>query len=238
MKHFLANLLFSRTCDGCGVDMARERGLYCWDCLTELTWIGPPYCACCGDPVDGNVPGEFICSWCNRVHPDFEWARSAVLYEGIVKDSLRRFKYHNGLWACDGLVDWLENLLKAAARNKNWARVDIVVPVPLHVRRRRERGYNQAALLARGLARRLDVPMRNPLWRIRATSTQTRLSATQREANMRGAFTVFRPKSIQGKRILLVDDVMTTGATVNECARTLKKAGAKAVFVLTVARGC
>lgn len=237
MKTSLADILFSRVCDACGRDMGEDAGVFCWDCRTQVRWVEPPYCACCGDPVFGHVPGEFICTWCAKTKPAFVWARSAARYDGIVQESLRRFKYHEGFWLRDGLVDWLVNALHAAAPGGAPPEVDAVSPVPLHIRRRRERGFNQSALLAEGLARRLGVPMRSHLWRIRATSTQTKLSAHQRAENVRGAFLPLWKWRIRGKRILLVDDVMTTGATLNECARTLKAAGAAAVYAVTVARG-
>ena len=115
---------------------------------------------------------------------------------------------------------------------------DAVTSVPLYPKRERERGYNQAALLGEALARRVGIPFRRRLLgRRRATATQTHLTAAQRVHNVRGVFSVAWPGRVRGARIVLVDDVMTTGATVNECARALQEAGAASIMVLTVARG-
>jgi competence protein ComFC len=168
--------------------------------------------------------------------PCFDWARSAVRYDGVAKACLRRFKYHAGLWLLEDLVDWLMALWKTCPADVRSA--DFATCVPLYPRRERERGFNQSALLAGSLASRIGIPFQERLlWRLKPTSTQTRLTAAQRLHNVRGVFSVPWPRRAGGARIVLVDDVMTTGATVSECARTLKAAGAAAVMVLTVARG-
>ena len=236
MSRALLDMLFSRTCEGCGAAMAEEAGALCWDCRAEVKTVRVPFCERCGDPVAGEVGGPFECAWCRKTEPAFEWARSAVRYDGVAKACLRRFKYNAGAWLLDDLTDWLLALWRtcpAAVRQADWATC-----VPLYPQRERERGYNQSALLGERLARRIGIPFRGRLlWRRRATASQTRLTAAQRVHNVRGVFSVPWPRPVRGARILLVDDVMTTGATVNECARALKGAGAAAVMVLTVARG-
>lgn len=236
MRWALLDMLFSRTCEGCGVDLAEEPGALCWDCRTEIKPVQVPFCERCGDPVAGMISGPFECAWCRKNQPAFEWARSAVRYDGIAKACIRRFKYNAGIWLREELVDWLWALWKTCPESARQA--NVAVSVPLYPKRERERGYNQAALLGQGLARRMGIPFRGRLlWRKHATATQTHLTAAQRAHNVRGVFSVPWPRRVQGANVVLVDDVMTTGATVNECARALKAAGAATVMVLTVARG-
>ena len=236
MSLALLDMLFSRTCEGCGISMAEEPGSLCWDCRAEVKTVQVPFCERCGDPVAGEVSGPFECAWCHKTGPAFEWARSAVRYNGVAKACLRRFKYNTGAWLLDDLTDWLFALWRICPSAVRVA--DLITGVPLHPKRERERGYNQAALLGERLARRVGIPFRGRLlWRRKATETQTHLTAAQRVHNVRGVFSVPWPSRVRGARIVLVDDVMTTGATVNECSRALKAAGAASVMVLTVARG-
>jgi len=230
------DMLFSRTCEGCGAAMGEESGSLCWDCRAEVKPVQVPFCERCGDPVAGAVVGPFECAWCHKTEPAFDWARSAVRYEGAAKTCLRRFKYNAGMWMLDDLTDWLVALWRTCPESVHTA--DFLACVPLHPARERERGYNQAALLGDRLAIHVGIPFqRRLLWRRKATETQTHLTAAQRAHNVKGVFSVPWPNRVRGARIVLVDDVMTTGATVNECARALKAAGASSVMVLTVARG-
>jgi ComF family protein len=232
----LLDLLFSRACEGCGAAMAEETGSLCWDCQAGVKVVQLPFCDRCGDPVAGAVTSLFECAWCRKTHPAFDWARSAVRYEGVAKACLRRFKYNTGTWLLDNLSEWLWALWQSCPASVQSA--DVITCVPLHPGRERERGYNQAELLANRLAIRLGIPFQKRLlWRTRSTATQTHLTAAQRAHNVKGVFTVPWPSRVHGARIVLVDDVMTTGATVNECARALKAAHADSVMVLTVARG-
>lgn len=216
--------------------MADESGSLCWDCRAEVKVVQVPFCERCGDPVPGAISGPYECAGCRKIRPAFDWARSAVRYEGVAKNCLRRFKYHAGLWLLDDLVDWLVALWRVCPATARIA--DCVLPVPLYPRRRKERGFNQSALLAQRLARRIGIPFQGRLLRRwKPTATQTHLTAVQRLHNVSGVFSVSWPCAVRGRKILLVDDVMTTGATVSECARALKGAGADSVMVLTVARG-
>ena len=236
MKRVLLDMAFSRSCEGCGLPMDAEPGVLCWDCQAGLKFVQPPYCERCGDPIAGMVTDVFECAWCRKTAPAFAWARSAVRYDGVAKECLWRLKYGAGFWVVETLADWLVALWRTCPPDVRCA--DLVVPVPLYPRRRRERGYNQSALLAERLARRMGVPFAGrALRRLCPTPSQTRLTAAQRVHNVRGVFAVPRASRAKGARIVLVDDVMTTGATVNECARTLMAAGAASVVVLTVARG-
>ncbi len=229
------DLLYPRRCMGCGAPAPEAFRYICWDCWSDAAPIEAPFCAVCGDPVAGSVEHGFVCYACSAEQPFFDAARSAARYDGVVGEALRELKYEKALWlACD-LSELLLNCLKAEFAGRTF---DLVVPVPLYHVRRRERGYNQSAILARELARRLSCRVSaRALRRIRPTATQTNLTAAQRLSNVNNAFHHGREKSLAGRRVLLVDDVMTTGATVNACAKALKKGGACSVHVLTVARG-
>lgn len=195
----------------------------------------PPFCQRCGDPVAGDVQHSYTCFSCSRESPFFDFARSAVRYEGALGEALRELKYNGALWLVPDLVTFLYALVRAEYATDTF---DLVTAVPLFPSRYRERGFNQSALLGAGLARRLGIPFRERLLRrIRPTVTQTGLTAPQRAANVSGAFRIGLFSRPAGRRILLVDDVMTTGATVNACAKALKKSGAQSIHVVTVARG-
>ncbi len=237
MSWALLDMLFSRVCEECGAVLAEdEPGSLCWDCRARVRFVQVPFCERCGDPVPGTIGGPYECAGCRGLRPAFDWARSAVRYEGPAKACIRRFKYQAGIWLQEELVGWLAALWRTCPAEVR--SVDFVAGIPLYPRRERERGYNQAALLAEGLAEQVGIPFRRGLLgRTKPTATQTHLTAVQRVHNVKGVFSVRRPGDVRGARIALVDDVMTTGATANECARALKAAGAAAVMVLTVARG-
>ena len=186
-------------------------------------------------PVAGDIQHDYTCFACSRETPQFDFARSAVRYEGVVGEALRSLKYESALWLADDLA---RLLLACVQAEYSEVEFDFVTAVPLYPPRRRERGFNQSALLASALARRMGVPYKErAARRIRPTTSQTGLTAPQRAANVSGAFRTGLFVRLVGKRILLVDDVMTTGATVNACAGALRKGGAASVHVVTAARG-
>ena len=231
----LADVVYPRLCAGCGGDVGDAHGHVCPDCLLDLTTIAPPHCERCDDPAEGLIEHAYTCPWCLDIRPGFERARSAVRYRGPIRPILHEFKYGRGTHLGRDLGSLLEPCVRAHFRD---ADVDAVCAVPLHVTKARERSYNQSDILARDLARRLGKPLaRRAVARVRPTATQTHLTAPERRANMTGAFEARNPEWIEGKRILLVDDVMTTGATVEACTRALVSGGAAAVWVVTVARG-
>ena len=231
----LLDLFFPRACAGCGrPDPAAGRFL-CWDCLARVEFIQPPFCELCGDPVAGRIGHAYRCALCAHRRVYFDGARSAARYEGPVGQMIRDLKYHGHLWLADDLADLL-----AASVHTHYDGVvfDAVVAVPLHWVKERARGFNQSAWLAAALARRLRLPPpRRCIRRARADPSQTHLTAEARADNVRGAFRTRWNRWMDGRRFLLVDDVMTTGATANECARALKAGGAASVYVVTVARG-
>lgn len=183
----------------------------------------------------GDVQHDFVCFACSRQTPRFDYARSAVRYEGAVAEALRTLKYDDALWVVDDLADLLCACVQAEYPSVDF---DFVTAVPLFAARGRARGFNQSSLLGASLARRIgSLYKEKSVRRIRPTVTQTGLTAAQRAANVSGAFRAGLFARLNNKQILLVDDVMTTGATVNACAAALKKGGAASVYVVTVARG-
>ncbi|MCC7300265.1 MAG: ComF family protein [Verrucomicrobia bacterium] len=231
----MLDLLYPRNCIQCGETAPEPMNYICWDCLCTTPKVDPPFCELCGDPVAGDIQHDYTCFACARETPAFSRARSAVRYEGAVGESLRALKYGSALWM---VRDMTELLLACVQAEYSGVEFDVITAVPLFSPRRRERGFNQAALLAEALGRRLRLPFRERLLRrVRATVSQTGLTAPQRAANVHGAFRIGLFARPAGLRILLVDDVMTTGATVNACAKALKRGGAASVYVVTVARG-
>jgi ComF family protein len=200
-----------------------------------VRFIRPPFCERCGLPYEGDLTTSFICTNCQELKLHFTFARSAVVAKTVTLDVIHRFKYSRALWFENFLADLLLREAVPALREQRW---NLIVPVPLHPLKEREREFNQSALLARRLARATNIPCEEKnLRRTRPTGTQTHLSRDKRAENMKSAFSVRPGTGLSGKRIVLVDDVFTTGATTNECARTLRDAGAEEVCVWTVARG-
>lgn len=231
----MLDLLYPRNCMQCGAPSPDPMKHLCWDCLSDAPGIEPPFCTVCGDPVAGDIQHDYTCFACARETPAFDRARSAARYDGAVGTVLRALKYENALWAVQDISALLAACVQAEYSGQAF---DAVTAVPLYVSRRRGRGFNQSALLGRALAGRLHIPFReNLLRRVRPTVTQTGLTAPQRTANVCGAFRVGLFARPAGLGILLVDDIMTTGATVNACAKALKKGGAVSVHVVTAARG-
>lgn len=237
MKRFIPALLdffFPPLCHICRSFIPDAGELHiCPVCREELPLVTSPLCHICGIPFAG-AGNDHICGRCQTHPPHFDSARAQLLYEGAARDMLHSFKYQHkthlrrplALLTLEGLTDYIVG--KAP---------DIIVPVPLHRSRLRNRGFNQAVLLGDVFSSSLSIPMLlNGLVRTRQTEPQIELSAEQRRNNVKGAFTSAKPADIKGKRVLLLDDVMTTGSTVDECSRELKKAGASSVLVITAAR--
>jgi ComF family protein len=234
MKRLL-DILYPRRCIGCGLSSPETFRHICWDCWSDTTRVEAPFCDLCGDPVAGAVDHDFICYSCSAEKPSFNGARSAARYDGVVGDALRKLKYEQALWLAPDLAVLLQNCLKAEYPESSF---DLLVPVPLFHVRRRHRGYNQSAVLAHELGKIMGRPSHVPvLRRIKPTTSQTNLTAKERLSNVSKAFQSKNEARLAGRKVLLVDDVMTTGATVNACCKALKKGGAATVHVVTVARG-
>lgn len=229
---WLLDLVFPPRCPACRLRTARVE--ICHDCLSTVAEPAGPVCTRCGLPLPLGGP-QSCCGRCLRHPPAFARARACTTYRRTeqhpVVQVLQRVKYGREIACAGPLGDYLCRHLPALDRS------DLIVPVPLHRRRLQWRGFNQSALLATRLARRRQVPLNvHALARRRATPAQVGLGEAQRRRNVAGAFVVRDPPAVRGKSVLLVDDVMTTGATVDECAQVLRRAGARCVDVLVLAR--
>jgi len=230
----LVELCYPRYCQFCDSrDCADETPFICKACLAKVPFTTEPMCVLCGLPLDGPSGEQADCPHCRETEWSFERAVSAVRLRGVVKEVVHRFKYNKQIYWRVLIGEWICD----AAERGGLSGIDAIVPVPLFGLREREREYNQAALLAEDFGRWSGWPVEGgSLRRIRDTSTQTRLDREERVANQAGAYQIRRPDRIEGRSICLIDDVWTTGATTDECAKTLLSAGAKNVFVLTAAR--
>ena len=216
------DFVFPPRCVSCGRWGAR----ICAACEERIAWLSNPLCARCGTPLRGAAAGGgHTC-----IHEaGLKAVRSAALFDGPIRDALHALKYRRDL----GLAQAMAEVLLRLWGGLEW-RVDVLVPVPLSAKRLGERGYNQAALVAHAFGERIGLPVReNLLKRSRETASQVGLSLTERHVNVAGAF---RAQEVSRQRILLLDDVCTTGATLEAGARALHEAGARAVFAITVAR--
>lgn len=226
---------YPEVCQICGSEQAGPaQGYVGGGCRKKVRQIEPPFCERCGLPAAGEVTHSFECSNCRQAQWSFLWARSAVQATGVALEIIHRYKYQRALWFEPILAEWLINLVEPIVGADPWG---LIVPVPLHPAKRREREFNQAERLARLLGARLQIPVNaKAIKRVKFTRTQTMLSRSDRADNVRGAFLACPRTSLTGERIILVDDVLTTGATVNACAKELVRHGAAAVCVCTVAR--
>ena len=230
----LLSLFFPPHCASCGADTERG-GHVCEGCAGKTRRIEPPFCQRCSEPFDGAIDGEFECANCGDRELHFDCAVAPYLSRGVVREFIHRFKYDHERFLRQPLAGWLAEALSDPRLAGH--PFDAIVPVPLHPTRFRERGFNQAMLLAELLSERAAVPLLDALRRTRYTTTQTRLDRQERMENLRNAFRVRHSAAVQNRHLLLVDDVFTTGSTVDECARVLRLAGASSVRVATVARG-
>ena len=233
MPNALLNLLFPPQCLHCDV-IVPKHGTLCQPCWQKIQFITEPMCVCCGLPFDYSMGEGALCGECLREHPAYGHGRAVFRYNEYSGALVTKLKYHDQAYLAAVYGAWL-----AQAGAPLIAASDVIVPVPLHYWRFVGRRYNQSALLAQALSKKCGLTcLPNGLMRTRKTLSQTGLSRSQRENNVRGAFAV-TPRfldRIKDKTILLIDDVMTTGATIDACSKALLKAGAVNVNVLTLAR--
>lgn len=230
------SLLFPASCPGC--HLALEEGPevpLCPDCSARLPRNRPPWCRSCGRSLYSSGAGVDLCRQCRRSPPPFEQVVSPFLYEGTVRPLAVALKYHGRISLAPALADWMAESVR---QRVGLDPADLCLPVPMHSTRRRERTFNQAERLGRAVADRLGIPFRTDLLiRSRATLPQAGLTERQRHQNVVGAFSLRRVASVRGQRILLVDDIFTTGSTARACAKLLRDAGAVRVVLLTLAHG-
>ncbi|MBX7146077.1 MAG: ComF family protein [Alphaproteobacteria bacterium] len=235
--HSALNLVLPIRCLGCDVFLhppgINSGNAVCFDCFANLSFLTDPQCSCCGYPFDYDNDQE-LCLACLKNKPLYRRAKAALRYDDFSRLFILKFKYADQTHACDLYTRWL---IKAG--EKCLKDVSMITPVPLYWVRLWQRRYNQSALLAKHLATLTSLKyIPNLLIRSRSTLSQGNMSNYQRQKNVKNAFT-FNSKykhTIQGKHILLIDDVFTTGATVLECTKTLLNAGAANVDILTLAR--
>ncbi len=226
------DLIFPPHCAGCGHGI--PNGWWCETCRNSLHPIEPPRCKFCSQPFSGAFEGAFACPNCQGRTFHFECAVAVMPSRGAVRDLIHGLKYQGKMWAAEPLADLAIHGLEDP-RIKS--RPDFLVPVPLHSLRRRERGYNQSEVLARAISRRASLPVLDALRRIRQTTTQTHFDRRQRMKNLKRAFSVAHPERIKDRTILLIDDVLTTGSTMDECAKELLRSGSGPVYALAIGRG-
>lgn len=234
------DLLYPSCCAVCTSPLTHGRSL-CAACAGDLPRITDPFCQSCGEAFPGRIDGPFECPNCADISFSFDFARPALLRDERTLDLIHRLKYGREIHLAAELSILAGEALLDPRFSRALAEKWPLVPVPLHARRLRHRHFNQAAEIARGLSIARGLPVLTALRRVRPTDTQTRLGRRERMSNLRGAFEATRRAARwleQGaKGALLVDDVLTTGSTVNECARILRKAGFLHVQVVTVMRG-
>ena len=236
---FLSHIL-PALCAGCGeqlgVDQRQGICISCWSELERtLRFLPRSACSRCAEPLSGSgskdLHGAPCCSRCLRAPPPHDWALALWVYSGAARGAVLAFKYGE----IPGLAEPLaEAALRAAA--ERFAPGQILIPVPLHPRRRRERGLNAAEELARAITRRSGIPMAQALERPLSLTPQSGLGRTERRRNAANSFRISRPEAVHGRPVVLVDDVLTTGSTAGVCARLLLGAGARSVGVLALAR--
>lgn len=229
------DLLLPRYCPVCGSDSDSFNGL-CGNCLIGIEWIDGPCCTVCGLPFPSRTALPHRCSRCLERPPAFDHARSVARYIGPVVHAVHRMKFSSIERLADLLGDLILDNLPASLEPSV---LSAIIPVPLHAARLRSRGFNQSLLLARRISRGLGLPVEPRLVeRVRDTPSQLGLGIDDRRRNVHGAFVVREPTDVEKESLLIVDDVFTTGSTVNELARTLRRAGAGLIEVLTFARTC
>jgi competence protein ComFC len=223
------DLVYPPKCLVCGEFQPRY---LCVKCASRIDYLEPPVCDQCGLPVDDG--------FCRNIHCktlSFTRARAVAVYDGVIRLAIHQLKYSGQTVLIDDFHTLLVDFL---ARNDHFASdATAVVPVPIHPSRERERGFNQSALLAEGIAEYLRLPLpTRALQRVGGLLPQVDLSEQERIENVRGAFKVLDAAALDGQRVLLVDDVLTTGSTASEASKTLRSAGVTRIYVLTLARSC
>jgi ComF family protein len=231
------DLVFPPVCVGCR-DAMPEGGEFrhlCPKCATQLHFVQAPHCTTCGHPFYGEVEGERLCPHCEGLVPAYREGRTAVLLKGPARTIVHELKYHRGLH----VLEDIERIFRRSPEVLELARGAVLVPVPLHLRKLRERGYNQSRLIAEVLARAAGgVPMMDLLRRTADTVSQTHHDRRARQANLKNAFALAKGATLNlSQHYILVDDVFTTGSTLNACALVLRRAGALNLDVLTLGHG-
>ncbi len=233
----LLELIFPPACEVCS-GLGRE--VICTSCREQFEFISAPYCQCCGKPLPKSASHAVVCGECRKEPPRFDAARAVGLHTRTLREAVIRLKFKRRQRLTEPLAELLAERVLAerfVPDGLPWASLTGVVPVVLHPHRRGWRGFDQAVLLSRRLSTLLELPcLEQVLVRRKNTKPQIGLSPTQRRQNVQGAFAVADAPAVAGEGLLLIDDVYTTGSTLNAAAAVLRRAGAQAVYALTITR--
>jgi len=231
----LGKIVFPPRCPGCSEILYPFTGqIFCCACNDNIKFIKGGICSICGTPFPDSPAENHLCGECLEKKPYFSYARAVFSYENIILNAIHQFKYKRDMS--------IGKIMSSFMADFSYPDIDLtdyslIIPVPLHIKRLRERGFNQSLILARAVGKKRKIPVDfSMLKRHKFTITQTGLNKHERKQNIKGAFEISDKKKIHGKNVILVDDVYTTGATVNECAKTLLQEGAQKISVLTLAR--
>lgn len=226
----ILNFIYPEKCPFCGRIVTKETGGICYSCREKLPYINEPYCMKCGKPLSDET--EEYCYDCKKGEHFFESGRSLWVHKMPVSKAIYGFKYHD--LRCYGEVFGRE-MGKELEDFIVHTNAQVIVPIPLHRKRYLDRGYNQAKVLAMAIGKRMGIPVEELLIRRKDTDPQKVLNDVERRKNIKGAFAAKRPISYE--RVLLIDDIYTTGSTLDEAAKVLKKAGVRSVYFLTISIG-
>ncbi|MGV8056474.1 MAG: ComF family protein [Smithellaceae bacterium] len=231
----VSDIIFPPQCLAC-TDIINTPGkqVFCYVCQDKIRFISDSFCPICGIPFWESPAASHICGNCLENKPFYIKARAVAGFETVIMDAIHKFKYGRNISTGNSLGSFMADF---SFPDFDFSEYSLLLPVPLHIKRLRDRGFNQSLLLAKKIGKKYKLPVNfSLLKRCKFTLTQTGLNKTEREKNIKGSFVVADKKKVHGKNIILIDDVYTTGATVNECAKILLKAGAQKVAVLTLSR--
>ena len=232
----LVDLIFPPRCAACGIILGEKPiSPFCETCRSDFELLcETPLCQTCGTPYADRTAANHLCGSCLLSPPPFAASRSVAAYQGVLQHAIHRLKYGRDVTLAKTLGQTMADFPYPLFDIRDY---EIIMPVPLHVRRLRERGFNQALLIARTIAKRHHLKLDYlSLAKIKDTAPQVAFGRRERESNVKGAFAVTDPKRVKGMRVVLIDDVLTTGSTTRECARVLNRSGATSVAVLTLCR--
>ncbi len=228
-------MIFPPRCTACGKFLGERRfPPFCAECSSGFIFLSSPLCPTCGMPYADRTGTDHPCGTCLLSPPPFAAARSVGAYQGVLQEVIHRYKYGRNVAIGETLGEIMADYPYPFFDIRDYS---VVMPVPLHVKRLRERGFNQSLVLAKEIAGRHKLKLDYlSLERVVPTPPQIHLGRQDRERNVRGAFEVTKPSRVRGEKIIVVDDVYTTGSTAGECARALMRSGAAGVAILTLSR--
>lgn len=230
IAHKIIHHIMPPLCGSCGVPVA-QHGFLCSNCIQDLQFIPSHQCRSCGYPFELDVGQDMLCGQCAQTPPFFDRAYAAFYYKGTARRMILAFKHIDATHLSGTIAYFLNNIIT----NHN-IHADYICSVPLHLKKLFKRQYNQSTLIGHKLSHLSGIPYAPYMLKRKKDGTQKDKTSAQRQSYIRNMFALNRPEAVKGKTIILVDDVMTTGATANEIARYLKKHHAKKVIILTFAR--